>query len=375
MKTLQANKLKINLNWENIQAFAGTLTSNSLVAYPRSTEECLEIIKYAKDHDLTICPRGKGYTYADMILNDKHIVLNLTKMNKISNWDAKSGQITVEPGVKFADVFKVALAENWALGSCPGGMFVTIGGALSNDVHGKDSWRIGNFGDQVLEFKLLKADGQVITVNRKDYTKIFQAAVGGMGLLGIIVEVTLQLHKVPSAFVEVTTIPTKNIEESLRVLEDAASYSDFSVAWVDAFAKKERLGRGFVTLAKWVNHDEPLDKLRLEKSLTMSKKVFDLFPSKPTWALLRPIFTPRFLKIANALMYYKARLRGKYKVKKLFTEFNFMHNKIPDMDHVYHPEGFLEFEPLVPKEEGLSSLKDILKICQKQKPAEHRWQQ
>ena len=135
--------------WKDVQAYAGTLKTRSLVFKPDHPEQLSEILDYAKKNNLTICPRGNGYSYADTILNNGHIILDTAKLNRILHWDEFKGSITVEPGVRFADIFNIALASNWTLNACPGGMNVTIGGAVSNNVHGKDSWRVGNFGDQV----------------------------------------------------------------------------------------------------------------------------------------------------------------------------------------------------------------------------------
>lgn len=353
------------MRWESVQAFAGTSRTKSLVVYPHSIEECRAVIAHAKKEKRTVCPRGSGYTYGDMILNHGHLILNTSRMRRVIEWDPESGRMVVEPGVRFSDVFGLGLLTNWTLGACPGGMAVTIGGALSNNVHGKDSWKCGNFGDQVVECKLLLADGSIRTVRRDQDKEFFGAIAGGMGLLGVLTEITLQLRKVPSAYVEVTTIPSRHISQTVELLEGSRSKSDFSVAWVDAFARGPSLGRGFVTYARWLEGGRRATKEELAASLRMPTRIFDILPAKPTWRMLRPFFNPWGIKMVNRAMYQATRMQGRTSSTLLFTDYNFMHNKIPEMNQVYAPQGFLEFEPLLPRKDGTRHLTELLGLCQR----------
>lgn len=356
----------LNIKREISRAFSETITTSSFVAYPTTIDGCLNIIDFCKKNGLSICPRGGGFTYGDMILNDGHVILNTLRMNDIMKWDANTGQIVVGPGVTFTDIFKRTLSDNWVLSSCPGGMGVTIGGAISNNVHGKDSWKNGNFGDQVISLKLLTSGGQSITVDRDKNRELFEAVIGGMGLLGIIVEATLQLKKIPSPFVEVSVLPVRNIEECIETLESSRSDSDFFIAWVDAFAWGADLGRGYVTKAKWIDTGMKADAEKLSKSLKVPTRIFGILPARPTWYLLRPFFQPFFIKSVNAAHYLLSRVKAKVVSNRsvmLFTDYNFMHNKIPDIKHVYRPHGFFEFQPILPRKAGIKAIKEYFTLC------------
>ena len=154
------DSLSFTADWQFVNSYAQTKQTQALVACPSSIEERMELIEFSKKHDMTICPRGGGYTWSDMILNNGHILLDLMSMNEIINFDQESGQIVVQPGVRFGDIFRRVLPYNWTLQACPGGVGVSIGGAISNNVHGKDSWVAGNFGDQVIRMKLLLSSGE-----------------------------------------------------------------------------------------------------------------------------------------------------------------------------------------------------------------------
>jgi len=355
------------LQWEVLQGYSETRRSRGMVAYPTSGDECRNVLEFAKKNALTICPRAGGFSYGDMILNTGHIVINLSRMDRILEWDSASGLVVVEPGVCFSEIFRVALPHNWTVSSCPGGMGVTIGGAISNNVHGKDSWKNGNFGDQVTQLKLLTASGEVIEICRDRDHKLLEAVVGGMGLLGIIVEATMQLKKIPSPFVEVSSVITQNIEESLEQIEIYNEGWDFSVAWSDAFIKGRSLGRGFVTAARWVDETTPLTPSTLAESLKIPTRIFGVLPAKPTWTVCRPFFSPLGIRIANLANFMLANIKGNFgnarSPRSLFTDYNFMHNKIPDLKQVYRPFGFLEFQPLIPKNCGYEAVREIFEIA------------
>ena len=351
--------------WQYAQGYTETQSSKSLIVYPRDIDDCYELLQKSIEHSYKICCRGGGYTYGDMILNDKQIILDTKLMNNIINWDSGEGQIIVEPGVTFASVLSISMLDNWVLSSIPGGMDVTIGGAISNNVHGKDAWKNGNFGDHVVSIKILLSSGDLIEVSRKKNVELFFAVIGGMGLMGIIIEATLQLKNIPSPYVIVNSNHSRNINESIDLLEKSKEKSDFSVAWVDSFSKGSKIGRGYVSYGKWVESDKLVTVDTIRKSLIKPKLIFGILPAKPTWFMARPFFRPWGIKQVNRLHYFLSKLNNEEISKEiLFTDYNFMHNKIPDIKHVYRPHGFLEFQPLLPKKDGAATIKELLKLCQ-----------
>ena len=321
------------------------------------------MVEFARQRGLSVCPRGSGYSYADMILNDGEIVLDTGRMNRILAWDETTGRLAVEPGVVFAEILRTTLLANWTLPSCVGGMGVTVGGGVSNDVHGKDSWKVGNFGDHVVELKLLTARGEVLRVTREEHEDLFRAVVAGAGLLGVIVEVTLQLRQVTSPFVEVTVAPTRSLAESLDVMERERERSDFLIAWVDAFPGGRRLGRGTVETARWIERPGRVEPAKLDASLVVPGRVFGWLPAKLAWRLGRPVFGPGLIRAVNAVRHASWRLRGQQRSEALFTDYNFMLNKIPGWKELYRPHGYLEFQPMVPREGGLATLSHLLQLC------------
>jgi len=362
------NELSVRSEWKYVHGWANTRRALALVTYPRTIEECLEVVKFSKKNNMTICPRGGGFTFGDMILNDGQVILDVSQMNDIISWDPQTGKLTVQPGVNFSSIFKVAMPANWTLPSCPGGLLVTVGGAISNNVHGKDAWNNGVFGNQVIEFKFLTANGDLLCVNRDKERVLFESIVGGMGLLGIIVEVTLQLQKVPSPFVEVSSYIVRNIEESLEMLERLKDHSDFLLTWVDAFATGDSLGRGIVASARWLEKDEKINEDKFVNSLTPQDKIFGLFPANLTWACVRPFFQPYLINILNKIFYNASKFKNKiyWKPASIFyTDYNFIQDRlIPDKPQLYYPHGYIEFQPLIPKSSGVKAVRSLFKLCQ-----------
>tara|TARA_A100001037_G_C15147119_1_gene636850 strand:+ start:1548 stop:2936 length:1389 start_codon:yes stop_codon:yes gene_type:complete len=354
----------VQIKEETITSFTENLKSKCLVAYPKSIEELKEVLTFAKNNQKTICNRASGYSYGDMILNTNEIVLNLSRMDRILSWNRETGEMIVEPGAKFSDIFTKSLPDNWTLSACPGGD-ITVGGAVSNNVHGKDSWKSGNFGALVKDMKLLLSNGSILTLNENENVDLFYAVIGGMGLLGIILEITLTLKKIPSPFVEVSSFVSKDISETIEKIEKLRETSDFLVSWVDCFPRGKSLGRGYVTAAKWIESDVKVDSNLVSNSCKVPNRVFGIFPSGPTWFLLRPFFLPSSIKKVNKLHYLLAKMIDRKKKIMLFTDWNFMHHKIPNLKHVYRPHGFLEFQPMIPRRHGSKPIVDIIKLCQK----------
>jgi len=365
---LDLTKLFSDASYGVQMGYAETISSKSLVISPETVEDCQELLKYCNQEDIKICCRGGGYSYGDMILNSEQVILDTSSMNQILNWDSETGLITVQPGVSFASIFKISLLHNWTLHSCPGGMDVTVGGAISNNVHGKDAWKSGNFGCQICSFKLLLSSGETIKVD-KSKESLFKAVIGGMGLFGIITQATIQLKKIPSPFVSIKTELAQNIEEIIALLERRRKDSDFAVAWIDAFAKGSSTGRGYVSSASWVEDDLETTSSDLDKSLTKPTLIFGVLPAKPLWFIGRYFFKPIVLNMLNKIHYLVAKIKFSINKKSsdpiLFTDYNFMHNKIPDIREVYRPHGFFEFEPLLPKKNGAKIMRDLLILCQR----------
>ena len=358
-----------NLQYEKVEGYSRTKTTRSKVLCLNNFSNISQNLKDLDNLEHNICLRGSGITYADMILNNDNAILDFKECNKIIKWSSELGQITVQSGVTLGSILQICHMSGWHLNACPGSPKITVGGAVSNNVHGKESHTFGNFGSQVKSMKILTADGEEQIISPLDGAEIFNGIVGGIGLVAIILEVTLQLTKISSPFVEVKTEICENIFDICSKLDEDDGYS-FKVAWCDAFAEGTSLGRGYISKAAWLRNDNSVDADRLKESLTPSSKVLNIFPTKAFWKCGRPFFKPFTIRQINRFIYHKTqkdlRLKGVNVSEMLFSSFNFVHNRLPNMNDVYRPYGFVEIQPIIPRSAGHHAVKELIMLCQKE---------
>lgn len=358
----------MNKKLKKISGYSETKFVNCYEVYCENINQIKNTLKHAKKNNLSICCKGKGYSYGDIITNENNIVLNLSKMNQILEYNKEECFIAVEPGVSISQILNKTLLDDFTITACPGSFEVTIGGAVSNNVHGKDSHSEGNFISNVISIEVIMANGIEKTCSKFENEELFNYLLGGMGLFCVVTKIYLKLRRIKSPFVESINYKANNFEEIINIFEENKSKFDFMVAWIDTFAKGKSLGRGFVNCGKWVKSSKNINSIELKKSLTISNKVVNLLPKKFTWTLVKPFFNRFFLRIFNILFFvYNNNFKSNKFNKILFTNYNFIHNNIPDFKSLFYPNGFLEIQPLIPKEKALDCFSLILQLCQKYK--------
>ncbi len=276
--------------------------------------------------------RGLGRSYGDAAMGEHLCVM--TKLNRILSLDTKKGIITVEAGISIKELLDVIVPLGWFMPVTPGTQFVTIGGAIASDIHGKNHHVDGSFGHHVQSIKLQLADRSIRTLNRVD--PLFCATVGGMGLTGTILEATFLLRKIASPFLSVTHTATHTLEELFEALEKKATYS---VAWVDSF----RLGKAIVMRGE---HTELIGKVEKEQSHTV--------PS----ALLSPLLKPSTIKAFNHFYHwYNGR---KKQFISHYVPFFYPLDALSNWNELYGSKGFIQYQCIVPKH----AVCEILKLTQ-----------
>jgi decaprenylphospho-beta-D-ribofuranose 2-oxidase len=199
---------------------------------------------------MTVCARGAGRGYGDIALNDGQALLDMSGMDRILDFDEDKAQITVEAGTRLIDIYQMVHHKLLMLPGSPTESHSSVAGAICANVNGKDAWRHGSIAHQVVRMRLLRADGELLVIDR-DHA-LFNAVVGGLGLLGIIVEATLQLQPIPSPYVEINRIPTPNVDALLTTMARVEQTHDAAVVWVDAYARGAQVGRSVIHAARWV---------------------------------------------------------------------------------------------------------------------------
>jgi FAD/FMN-containing dehydrogenase len=194
----------------------------------------------------TFIARGLGRSYGDAALNRDGGVIVHDRLDRMLAFDAVTGELSCEAGVSFADIIRWLLPRGWFPPVTPGTKFVTLGGAIAADVHGKNHHRHGTFSAFVDELTLLTAEGETLRCSRAENADVFWATVGGMGLTGMILTVRLRLRAVESSWLRVSSRKARNLEEALAVFATSDQAAPYSVAWIDCLARGGSMGRAVI---------------------------------------------------------------------------------------------------------------------------------
>ncbi len=191
-------------------------------------------------------PYGNGRSYGDSCLNDQGLLLDCRGMGHILSFDGDSGVLQVEAGVLLSSIIDHVLQMGWFLPVTPGTKYVTVGGAIANDVHGKNHHHRGTFGSHVRSLELMRSDGSRQRCSARSNPLLFSATIGGMGLTGVITTAELQLMPVASAGVDQEVIRFDGLADFFRLARESDAGSEYSVAWIDQLARGRSLGRGLL---------------------------------------------------------------------------------------------------------------------------------
>jgi decaprenylphospho-beta-D-ribofuranose 2-oxidase len=196
-----------------------------------------------------VIARGCGRSYGDPCLNDRGDVIDLTRMNDVIHFDDTTGDLECGAGLTIDELMRRFVPAGFASPMCPGTSFVSMGGLIANDVHGKNHHRVGSMGDLVTGFDLVTPDGTTIHVTEATNPGLFAATVGGVGLTGIITRVRMRLRRIPSNAVDCEERRIRDLDEFIDALLATRSTHEHSVGWIDTISRGRRMGRGILELA------------------------------------------------------------------------------------------------------------------------------
>ncbi|MGH8195545.1 MAG: FAD-binding oxidoreductase [Woeseiaceae bacterium] len=368
-----AESLPDYMRWECVSSLVGSLRARCLVSRPENEAACRASLVFAGQNHLSVCARGGGFSYGDIILNHRNMLLDTSKMSRILDFDENSGLITVEPGVRIIDIFRTALHRRLTLAASPSASTITVAGAIGANVNGKDGWRMGNFGDQVVNLKLMAASGEVLHIDRSADTELFRAVVGGMGLLGIVVQATLQLRKIPSPYLEISRTPVENLVGLLKHLEQVEADSDFAVVWLDTCTRGPRLGRAVIHATKWVEHESSSDELQAQVAASLGRlearlrqaRMLSPVTERVVAAMLQ--FQKLSIRLFNELYFSWCRLRQHLKSAdnvESFLRYNFDASfLIPSAAAVCGPRGYT-VQVTFPRTDAQMAITELIQLCQ-----------
>lgn len=323
--------------------------SESFTETLRSGDDFREVLA-----DDTLIARGLGRSYGDQALNDNHYVALCTSLNHFLHWNDQEGILECQAGASLEEIITVFAPKGWLPMICPGTKFVTIGGAIANDIHGKAHHTDGSFVNCVISFTILLADGTVQTASRTENAELFWANFGGLGLLGIILTVKIRLRKIETTYFRQKSMVIKNLDHMLEALDKYDHEYNYSVAWIDALAKGKKLGSGVLTLGNAARLAELPEKLKSN-------------PLKlhPKGKLKVPVFLPSFtlngltVRILNRVIAF---VQNSPKEFVHYEKFFFPLDAINDWNKGYGKRGFIQYQFVIPEENGRENLASILEM-------------
>jgi FAD/FMN-containing dehydrogenase len=296
--------------------------------------------------------RGLGRSYGDAALNQNAGVIWQVRLNRFLAFDSASGVLECESGVSLAEIIQYFLPRGWFLPVTPGTKFVTVGGAIAADVHGKNHHRDGSFSNFVFDFRLLTGSDEVLLCSPAEHAEVFWATVGGMGLTGIILSARLRLRRVDTSYVLVDFHKAPDLDDALATMESTDERYAYSVAWIDVLARKSSLGRSILMRG---NHAAASDlPARVHRPLASS--------TSPRWNLILDfpsgVLNPLTVKVFNTAYYALHRTATGRLVS--FEKFFYPLDAIDRWNRMYGKRGFVQYQIALPQAGGAAGLRTIL---------------
>ncbi|WP_421912547.1 FAD-binding oxidoreductase [Mesorhizobium sp.] len=294
---------------------------------------------------------GNGRSYGDSCQNDAGTVVDMRSLNLIRAFNAETGVIEAGAGVLLSDIIAHAAPYGFFPAVVPGTQFVTLGGAIANDVHGKNHHRRGTFGCHVESFILLRSDGRTYRCSATDNARLFRATIGGMGLTGLILSASIRLMRVPSLDVVEKATPFRDLGEFFGLAEAADQANEYAVAWIDQLAGGRNSGRGLLLTG---NHAEHGSHVASRAAATLS------VPFQPPFNVLnRP-----FLTAFNAAYRWK---KGRSSAPRHigYQGFFFPLDGVRDWNRLYGPKGLFQHQSVVPEDTARQIVPALLAAARK----------
>ena len=318
-----------------------------------SFEEQVKELVRSSEHFI---PRGNGRCYGDASLADETI--NTLKYDKILSFDTDNGIFESQSGLTLDSLLEVIVPKGWFLPVTPGTKFITVGGAVGSDIHGKNHHVDGSFSNHVLSMDILLADGRTVTCTPDREKDLFEATCGGMGLTGLIMTVKFRLKKIESSYIKQKQIKANNLEEIIALFDQYKHYT-YSVAWIDCLKKGKNFGRSILILGEHAKLEE-LSESRKKDPLKLPKKKQIPFPfNLPSWIL--NTFT---IQVFNFL-YYNKNYKKEINNIVSYEPFFYPLDAFANWNRGYGKMGFVQYQFVLPLEAKQGLIEILNRISEK----------
>jgi len=321
--------------------------------------------------DQSFIPRGNGRCYGDASLSERTI--STLKYDKILSFDTDNGVFECQSGITLDHILTVIVPKGWFLPVTPGTKFITIGGALGSDVHGKNHHIDGSISNHVIEMDVVLASNEVITCSANEFTDLFEATCGGMGLTGVISRVKFRLKRIETSYIRQKQIKAENLRELIGLFDEYNSYT-YSVAWIDCLKKGKHFGRSILMLGEHASLND-IDENQKKEPLKLPPNKQIVFPfNMPSWVLNK--FTVKGFNF----LYYTKNFKKEINNIVSYEPFFYPLDSVLHWNRLYGKSGFVQYQFVLPldakkglieilhriSDEGLGSFLAVLKVFGKQ---------
>jgi len=308
------------------------------------------LIQVTKAHGCTL-PFGNGRSYGDSCLSASNHVLYMRSLDRFIQADWTTGVITAEAGVSLDEVLRVAIPNGWFLPVTPGTKYVTLGGAVANDVHGKNHHMRGTFGGHVRRSGLARSDTPALICSPEQNAELYTATIGGLGLTGILEWVELQLMPIRSSLIETIHIRFNSLDEFFALSAELDPAHEYAVAWIDCLAKADSVGRGVYIVGDHAGNG------RLE------------YYNEHGWSL--PVTPPLSLINRGSLrlfntLYYRAHKPGRNRSCISYEPFFYPLDRILNWNRIYGPHGFQQYQCAIPENDSARAIAELLTVISRE---------
>lgn len=306
-------------------------------------DECKSTLKKILN---TYIAYGMGRSYGDCCLPQQGVSLQTSHLNRFLSFDEKCGILRVESGITIKAILYFLIDKNWMLPVVPGTQYVTVGGAIANDVHGKNHHTQGTFGCSVLKIGLLRTNEEVIECTYDLYADFFKATIGGLGLTGLIVWAEIQLKKIISPYLLVEKKPFYSLNDYFELTKDAKKKHAYVAAWFDCQAQKNGEIRGILHSANW-------SKFLIPKKIMQKKPI--IFPCY----LPQKILNSSTIKLFNQFYFNKQKRKHSAEIM-FYGDYLFPLDGILEWNKLYGEKGFYQYQCVIPNDNAITGMKCLL---------------
>jgi FAD/FMN-containing dehydrogenase len=299
----------------------------------------------------TFLPYGNGRSYGDSCLNKGGVAIKTQALDRFIAFDPSTGVLSCEAGVLLCEILRLVVPQGWFLTVTPGTRFVTVGGAIANDVHGKNHHVVGTFGCHVRQFELMRSDGQRLNCSPTNNADYYAATIGGLGLTGLVTFAELQLRRIGNPWLDVETIRYESLNEFFDLCDASDLDYEYTVSWVDCSGQGKRLGRGLFMRGNHAPRGAAFGKYSPRTRA---------FPFTPPISMVNSLTLATFNSV-----YYHKQLAKQVRQVQHYEPFFYPLDGLLEWNRMYGFNGFYQYQCVIPKKYGNGAIAELLKAIAK----------